>query len=106
MYCEICHLMIVSMSVLTLRWQNAASWSTHAGGGGDSRTITWATKGSCSACRRGMPKISPAWLELASSDRASPTAAFASEALAKRIVAATRTLADEADVRLSETCEA
>ena len=35
MYCEICHLMIVSISVLTLRWQNSASWSKHAGGGGD-----------------------------------------------------------------------
>eukprot|EP00964_Phaeocystis_antarctica_P102275 scaffold67639_cov49-Phaeocystis_antarctica.AAC.1 len=50
-----------------------------------------------------MPKISPAWPELASSDRASPAAAFASAALAQRIVAATRTLAD---VRFSETCEA
>ena len=35
MYCEIYHLMIVSMSVLTSRWQNSASLSTHAGGDGD-----------------------------------------------------------------------
>ena len=35
MYCEIYHLMIASMSVLTSRWQNSASLSTHAGGDGD-----------------------------------------------------------------------
>ena len=30
---RVLHLMILSKSVLTSRWQNSASWSTHAGGG-------------------------------------------------------------------------
>ena len=35
MYCGVLHLVILSMVVLTSRWQNPASSSTHSSGGGE-----------------------------------------------------------------------
>ena len=35
MYCGVMHLVILSKTVITSRWQNPASSSTHSSGGGE-----------------------------------------------------------------------